>query len=382
MAFRNSYQGLLFSLLFIIPQFCGAQAVQAEKFKFTVDSLASRNLFSGSILVGIDSSVVFYHSAGFSSRNPRQPINRNTTFEIASLTKQFTAALILKLFEERVLSLHEPMGKYLKWYPRNYKDSITIHQLLTHQSGIPNYTDLTEWPSLSTQQFGKKTFVKQLFAGKPLQFIPGSDFSYSNSNYYLLGLIAEEITKKPYGTLLKEYFFTPLKMSNSGVLAGKDHAEIKLAIGYERLPNGFIEKAPHQHYSTAFAVSGLYSTPENLFTWSNALSHNKILPDLIQSMMMTPHSNNYGYGLVISYANSGEIATVIRNPFSKAADKTGKKLRLVWHWGSNPGYNSLFLKIPEKQITLIILENLTQLDSKPPTLIPDLAEKIIPVFLN
>lgn len=382
MALLKPYQGLLFSLLLIIPQFCGAQTLQAEKFKNALDSLATVNLFSGSILVGVDTTVVFYYSAGFTSRNPRQTINKNTTFEIASLTKQFTAVIVLKLLEKKLISLQNPIGKYLKWYPNSYKDSVTIHQLLTHQSGIPNYTDLPNWPFLSKQHFKKKTFVKLFLASKPLQFKPGSDFSYSNSNYYLLGLIAEEITRKPYHVLLRELIFTPLAMNNSGTLAKKDNPEINLATGYERFSNGFIEKAPKQNYSTAFAVSGIYSTPENLFNWSKALSNNKILPDSIRHMMLTRHSNNYGYGLIVSYVNPGEISTMIRNPFSGPATKSNEKLRIFWHWGSNPGYNTLFLKIPDKQISVIILENLTQMNDKSPTLIHFLSEKIILDLLN
>lgn len=333
MSLLKSYQGLLFGLLLMIPQLCGGQPLQAEQLKKRVDSLAAKNLFSGSVLVGDDSSVVFYHSAGFSSRDPKQPITKSTTFEIASLTKQFTAALILKLYEQGRISLHAPFGKYLHWFTGSYKESVSIHQLLTHQSGIPNYTDLPDWPSLSTKRFEKREFVKQLLAGKPLQFTPGSDFSYSNSNYYLLGLIAEEVTQKSYSALLEECIFKPLGMTHSGTLAKKVNPRNNLATGYERLPNGYIEKAPKQHYATAFSVSGIYSTPDDLFTWSRAFTNRSFFPDSIQQLMMTPHVNNYGYGLLISDADPGEVAEMIRNPFLETFENENKQLQVVWHWG-------------------------------------------------
>lgn len=91
--------------------------------------------------------------------------------------------------------------------------------------------------------------------------------------------------------------------------------------------------------------------------------------------MLTPHLNNYGYGLLISHVHADEIASMIRNPFFETTEKKNKNLKLVWHWGSNPEYNTLLLKVSEKQISLIILENLNQLDGKPTTLIPYLAEK-------
>lgn len=206
--------GLLLSFLFILPQLCRTQPIEYENLKHALDSVASENLFSGSILVGVDSSVAFYHSAGFSSRNPRQPIDTSTTFEIASLTKQFTAALILKLFEERFLLLHDPIGKYLEWYSDTYKDSVTIHHIINSPIWHSKLYKSSSMAFSFNTTFRKKTFVKQLLASKPLQFTPGSDFSYNNSNYYLLGLIAEEVTKKPYKTLLIKYLFAPLKMDN------------------------------------------------------------------------------------------------------------------------------------------------------------------------
>ncbi|SEJ82950.1 CubicO group peptidase, beta-lactamase class C family [Cyclobacterium xiamenense] len=372
----------LFVILFgLVPLIVKSQTIDYDQLKSMIDSLVSTDQFSGSIIVDVGSEKKIHYTAGYANRNPNIMLYGSTRFEIASLTKQFTAALILKLCEEGLLSLQDPFGKYLEWYPEEYKDQVSIHHLMAHQSGIPNYTNDSDWPELSTQDFAQTDFVAHFLKAKALEFDPGSDFSYSNSNYYLLGLIAEEVTKEKYGDLLYEYFFKPLEMNNSGTLENRN--EIKnLALGYEKLASGYIDRAPAQSYSTAFSVSGLYSTPEDLLRWSKALDSSMISTDTTLNKMLTPYLADYGYGLLVSEINPNLLANRIRNPFAKNESPNSHTTRSIWHWGANPGYNTLFLKIPDQQLTIIILENLTKLSTDIPTIIPDIAQDIVTKVLT
>lgn len=354
-----------------------AQVQNLSGFTYSLDSLATHDAFSGRVLVAQGSNKVFDHAAGLAHRRPDRPPGPDTRFQLASLTKQFTAALVLKLHEEGQLSLHETMGTYLPWYPAAYRDSVTLHHLLTHQSGIPNYTGRPDWPALSKQVFKPRTFGEEIIASKTLEFQPGSHFSYSNSNYYLLGLVAEEVTSQRYADLLEKHLLDPLNMVESGTLDEWGQPGLDLATGYERLPNGFVEEAPRQDYSTAFSVSGMYSSPEDLLCWSRALLADEILPDSLRRLMLTPHTRGYGYGLVISQVEFSDIARMIRQPFSGSNLQPDGGHKIIWHWGSNPGYNTLFLLLPEEDITVIILENLTRLESSRPTRIPELAQEIL-----
>lgn len=358
------------SLLFITSV---GQEINFSSLKNNMDSLAKSNLFSGSILAAADTTVLVFHSAGFENRSTNTPIKSSTKFELASITKSFTAVIILRLVEEKLVELQEPIAEYIKWYPNDTGKQINVHHLLAHQSGIKNYTNMPNWPQISNQNFSRREFVN-LFADKPLEFEPGSQFAYSNSNYYLLGLIAEEVTGLSYEELLSKFIFKPANMTSSGVLKNKNVIK-NLAIGYEKLPNGFIEKAPRQDYSTAFSVSGIYSTPFDLLRFSNAISNNLLLNEKSKVKLFSPDKKGYGYGFVISRINGNNFSDTFAEPFSdKSTNSAFSLTKIIWHWGSNPGYNTLFVKIPSYNTTLIILENITQLNSEKPTRIYDLAQ--------
>ena len=365
------------AVLLTLPVICNAQFIKQESINIKLDSLVTENLFSGSILAVKGDEIIFSYMGGYSDREAKKSFSLDTQFQIASLTKQFTAAVVLKLFDEKRLSLNMPFGEILEWYPNSYKDSVTIHQLLCHESGILNYTTIPDWPSLCVKKFVKKEFVK-LFAFEKLEFLPGSEFSYSNSNYYLLGMIAEELTGESYGNLLQRYIFIPLGMEGSCTLEDSETSIINVAEGYERLPNGYIEEAPRQDYSTAFSVSGIYSTPRDLIKWSTSLFSNKVLNEDMTRKMFMPNKNDYGYGLLNSQTNIPDMPNLLRNPFNKRFDSTARNnLTIVWHWGENPGFNSLLLKVAGTDYIIIILENIVQLKNNTPTLIPEIATEIL-----
>ena len=225
--------------------------------------------FNGSALVAENGKVIL--KKGFGSANiewdiPNQP---DTKFRLGSISKQFTAFLIVKLTEEGKIKLDVPITTYLPDYPKATGDKITIHHLLTHTSGIPNYTSLPNFfKDQSRNPYTPEEFVKT-FSSLPLEFTPGEKFNYSNSGYFLLGYIIEKVSGKSYEQYLQETILDPLKMVNSGY----DHADVILknrAAGYEKRGKK-IRNAPYLDMSIPYAAGSLYSTVEDLYLWDQAL---------------------------------------------------------------------------------------------------------------
>lgn len=268
---------------------------------------------------------------------PNQP---DTKFRIGSVTKQFTATLILQLVEEGKIKLDGKITDYLPDYRKNTGDKVTIHQLLNHTSGIPSYTGNPEFfPKYSRDAYAVPDFVKK-FASGDLEFEPGSKFSYNNSGYTLLGAIIEKVTGKSYETVLKEKILDPLGMTNTGY---DHHATLlpKRASGYQKTSNGFINAA-YLDMSLPYSAGSIYSTVEDLYKWDQSLYEDKILSAESKKLMFTPGLSNYGYGVAIS---------------DKPIGKTEQKTKIIEHSGGINGFNSNFARAVDKHQTVIILDN-------------------------
>ena len=154
--------------------------------------------FNGSVLVADKGKIIFEKGYGFANLEWQIPNMPDTKFKIGSITKQFTSMLIMQLVEEGKLKLDEKVSEIIPNYPKENGNQITIHNLLTHTSGIPNYTDFPDfYNKVSRNYFSPEALVK-IFWDKELEFEPGTKFNYSNSGYILLGYIIEKITGKPY----------------------------------------------------------------------------------------------------------------------------------------------------------------------------------------
>src|SRR2546430_13796447 len=203
------------------------------------------------------------------------PNASDTKFRLGSVTKQFTATLILQLVEQGKIKLDGKLIDYLPDYRPDTGTRVTIHNLLSHTSGVPNYTALPDFfENVSRNPFNVNDFVKK-YASGDLQFEPGTKFPYSNSGYFLLGAIIEKVTGKSYEQVLRDNIFEPVGMKNSGF----DHWNtiiVKRATGYAKKPRGF-ETAPYLDMSIPYAAGSLYSTVEDLFLWDQALYGEKIL---------------------------------------------------------------------------------------------------------
>lgn len=316
---------------------------KAEKIDQLISTYANYGQFNGTILVAENGIILYKKAFGLANMEWDIPNNTNTKFRLASVTKQFTSMLILQLVAEGKLDLHKPISTYLKDYPKPQADKITIHHLLTHTSGIPNYTSFPNYWNLMRNPISPSDLIKN-FADSTLKFTPGERFNYSNSGYVLLGNIIETVTKKNYAEILQEKIFSPLGMKGSGYYNSTNIIKHE-ASGYF-LSGSSYKKANYIDMSVSYAAGGIYSTVEDLYRWDQALYTEKLLPKKYLDSMFLPYQpigrSHYAYGWNIAKAPIGN---------------TGEEIDVIDHDGVINGFSSLILRIPSSKSTIIILNN-------------------------
>ena len=211
--------------------------------------------------------------------------------------------LILQLVDKKLLRLESKISEYLNYYPKETGNRITVHHLLTHTSGIPDVTNFSDFDQKYRHQHFETRELLELFYSLPLEFEPGSDFSYSNSGYSVLAAIIEAVTNKSYPEILNEFIIRPVGMTNTGWADNKKVIE-EYADGYQWAAlDGYINAAYFDN-SISLGAGGIYSTVNDLYKWDQALNTNKLIPDSLLQKMITPFKNNYSYGFsVIKWKN-------------------------------------------------------------------------------
>lgn len=298
-------------------------------------------LFNGSVLVSEDGEVIYKNGFGKANMEWNIPNTTSTKHRLGSITKQFTAALTMQLVEEGKLKLDVPISTYLPEYPKTTGDKITLHHLLTHTAGIPNYTSFPKFfESASRDPYTPTEFISE-FNKMELEFIPGAKFAYSNSGYFLLGVIIEKVTGKSYEENLKKKIFDPLNMKNTGF----DHHNTILenrASGYEKRGDSYIN-APYLDMSIPYAAGSLYSTVEDLYLWDRALTSNKILSEKNKQLLFAPHAKMgkgaYGYGWAI-------------NKMANGSQKDS--LTVIEHGGGINGFNTLISRTKDQDLVVLL----------------------------
>ena len=321
---------LLLTLLLVGLTGVGQTPV-AEVERYLAD-LASKDQFSGAILVAQDGKVILARGYGLANEEMEIANTPAIRFRIGSITKQFTAAAILKLAEQGKLRVTDPICKYLRDCPATWS-AITIHQLLSHTGGIPNFTALpTYLPAMHAPVTNDQMIAR--FRDLPLDFAPGTKWSYSNSGYFLLGVIIEQASGEGYESYLKRHFFEPLGMPGSGY---DRHQPIlrHRATGYSFF-NGARVNSPYLDMSQPAAAGALYSTVEDLYRWNEALFGGRALSPQSFQAMTTPVLNRYGYGVII-----GEVL----------------QRRSVSHSGGINGFNTFLIRYLAEKVTIVVLRN-------------------------
>src|SRR6186997_2017452 len=236
-------------------------AQEADKLDALINAYAKMYKFNGAALVAKNGVILLNKGYGYRDAENKVANNEQTIFQLGSVTKQFTSAVILKLQEEKKLSVSDKLSKYFPGYPKG--DSITIEHLLTHTSGIYNYTNDGDFMTTEVTKPASREKMMALFTNKPLDFSPGTSWNYSNSGYSLLGYIIEAVTKKPYYQAVRKYIFTPLHMTHSGF----DFTHLKKkekATGYFSLQGKNATPAPIVDSTVAFSAGAIYSTVGDL----------------------------------------------------------------------------------------------------------------------
>lgn len=293
--------------------------------------------FSGAVLVGRAGEVLFEAGYGLADVEWQIPNRPNTKFSIASLSKQFTAVLIMKLQEQGKLHATDLICRYLDSCPATWS-SIRISQLLSHTSGIPDFTDIPSF--LAERRLSRsKDQVILTFRDKPLEFSPGAKFRYSNSNYFLLGVIVEKVSGSTFEDVLTQEILAPLRLNDSGIASGDSIIE-KQARGYRATPEGRVVDADIMDAGWTFGAGAIYSTVGDLKKWDDALYTEAILPRSTLTSMWTPVKEGYGYGW---YVPAISRATLDRH--------------VVFHSGHTDGFVSCMSRFPNDKLVVIVLSN-------------------------
>ena len=318
-------------LVFLLPC-CFAQN-DAAKIETLLNTYNKLSRFNGAALVAKNDTVLLNKGYGYRDAEARVLNDEHSIFQLGSVTKQFTSAVILKLQAENRLSVSDKLSKYFPDYPKG--DSISIKELLTHTAGVYNYTNDENFMKNEITKPKTREQMMALFEHKPLDFSPGTGWSYSNSGYSILGYIIEKVAKTSYEQAVRKYIFSPLKMTHSGF----DFTNLKSpdkTVGYFVLNDHDTTRAPIVDSTISFSAGAIYSTTGDLYKWSQALENNSILSASQQNEAYTPVKNNYGYGWGVDSVD-------------------GK--RRVSHGGGIPGYITNISRVPADGITIILLSN-------------------------
>jgi CubicO group peptidase (beta-lactamase class C family) len=288
--------------------------------------------FSGSIIAVKDGQVLYNKAYGYANIEHKVPNTTKTKYRLWSITKQFTAAAILMLEERGLLNLNNSVKQHLPECAA-LDERITIHHLLTHTSGIANYSNFPNSSDFHKVHHDRPELIKLLMS-TPLDFEPGTQWNYSNSGYYLLGVLIEKLSGKSYSEFLEENIFKPLGMMDTGVDDNKTIVENK-ASGYYLNGDSLIH-CDYTNMNLIFSSGSLYSTVEDLILWDKALNSGKLLSRESIEKMNTPYKNDYGYGVGIHMNNSRKV---------------------VHHNGGHEGFLTEIHRYVDDDFTVVVLSN-------------------------
>jgi CubicO group peptidase (beta-lactamase class C family) len=329
----------------VFAKLSDAEAI--HRVEAVIDEMKARPEFVGlSVAVARGDRVLVDRGAGIADLEWNAPADESARFRIGSVTKQFTAAAIMKLAERGKLTLDDPLAKFVPQFD-TAGHTATIRQLLNQTSGIPNYTAQPGFAKAMQSDVGEEDVLK-LVAGVPFDFDPGMSWRYSNTNYFLLGMVVEKISGRTYAEFMREEFFKPLGLSHTR------YGDMRDIIPHRA--QGYDYDANTRTVSNAMAISmnwpggagGLVSTAGDLVRWQIALTGGRAVSassfeQMIGSAVDTGDGvNRYGFGLMINQANGH---------------------RRVWHNGGINGFNGMLMWLPDDGLGVAVISNVIGLPS-------------------
>jgi len=294
-----------------------------------------RTGFNGAILVAKKGEVIFEDYHGYYNLKKKDSLTKHSAFHLASVSKTFTAMATLKLAQMGKLSLDDDVKKFFPNFPY---DNIRVKDLLSHRSGLPNYLYFMEklgWDK--KKHCSNQDVLDYLIKYKPAATAPNTHFTYCNTNYALLGLIIEKAAGESYADFLQQQFFTPLHMDDTYVYSIKDSATAMPSYDYRGRQEAFT------FLDCGIGDKNIYSTPEDLLKWDQALYTNQIFSKETLEKAFTPYSNekpgirNYGYGWRMNVYPNGK--------------------KIIYHNGWWHGNNAVFIRMIQDSATIIVLGN-------------------------
>lgn len=314
------------------------------------DDSAAHGRFSGVVLVADEGRVVAEKAYGVADPKTGRATTLDTIFRVGSMSKSFTASAILALAEEGKLTLDDPLSKHLPAYSREnlVRDGVevTLRHLLTHTSGVPSFETSEGFPSAAWRRPITHDEVVSAGSKRPLATTPGTVYAYSNTGYALLAMVVEVVSGKGYESFLRERFFAPLGMNDTGVvLSDAQKARMASGVAFDGERPFVLADDPEfgdRDLTLAFGSGALFSTARDLFLWDRALADNadkRVLSAASIDALFTPAKNNYALGWVV---------------------RTERGETLTWHNGalSPLGFSSSWLRVPARSRLVVQLANL------------------------
>ena len=316
------------------------------------DAIFSDHNFENSpgfaVLVAKDNQVLYRKAFGYANLELDVILTPEHIFRIGSITKQFTAAAILKLAEEHKLSLSDNITSYIKDYPTQ-GHTITIEHLLTHTSGIKSYTGMRTWDATARKKDFTPSELVDFFKNEPMDFAPGEKYSYNNSGYFLLGYIIEQVSGKPYQEYIEEEIFAPVGMvhsyydNSSRIIKNRAH-------GYQRTRTGF-QNADFISMTQPYAAGSLMSTVDDLYKWYTAVMNDQVITSESRRKAHSTYILNNGEAT--GYAYGWSLGNIHGSP-------------VIEHGGGIHGFQSASIYLPEEKIFVAVLSNCMGLDPQLP----------------
>ena len=306
---------------------------------FVTTNELQNNSPGGSVLVSKKGKILLHKDFGKSNFELDVDVNAKSVFRIASLSKQFTAVAILKLYEEGKIDIEAPIGTYLQGYPKHL-DNVKVSHLLSHTSGIKDYLNLPNFDSDARRIDLTPKELANLFKNEPLDFKPGSQYDYSSSGYVLLGLIIESVTGQKYSEYMQNEIFKPIGLKNTYCDDTSQLIENRVS-GYIKDSEDY-KNAEYLSMTLPYAAGSLMSTTNDMNLWNEALEDGKVIKKQTLLKCQTPFILDNGQNGLQGYG--WEIGNV-----------KGKKA--LKHSGGINGFTTFSLSVPEEQIYIVILLN-------------------------
>lgn len=300
-----------------------------------MDNAVRFDHFSGSLLIAYKGRIIFQHGYGLANREKVIQNKESTRFKIGSVSKQFTAAAIMKLAEQGKLQLDHSITRYISSAPLHWQP-ITIRHLLQHRSGLVSFTALDMVNANYLAQAHSQEDILDLVRGLPLSTPPGETFAYNNTGYFLLGMVVESCSGLPLDRFIKKYFLETLHMTSTGFLT-PEMVNGGMAKGYMVNDSGYIHETIPTHPSNLFGIGGMYATTSDLLAWEQSFHTHIALSDSSVGLMLKPGLGNYGFSWITDM-----LGTVVRR----------------YHDGGVDGFSTSLHVLPAQQLTIIGISNM------------------------